>query len=102
MSDLVKQLEQLLISFSDGEWEHGLGITIENIDNPGWLIRIALNDTAHESLVVEPRIVQRSEHDWLDVRTELEGHDKILQCACGPRNLSEALTTLLGLLGQPK
>ena len=24
----------------DGDWEHGFGITIETLDNPGWCVKI--------------------------------------------------------------
>lgn len=102
MSDLVKRLERLLVSLSDGEWEHGLGITIENLDNPGWLIRIALNGTPFEHLSVEPLMKERSENDWVHIKTEIEGHDRFLVCTCGPENLSEALTSALSALGQPE
>ena len=29
----------------DGDWEHGLGIRIESLDNPGWSVRIDLKGT---------------------------------------------------------
>lgn len=101
MSDLVQRLERLFVSLADGEWEHGFGITIEGLDNPGWSIRIALSGTKFEYLVVDPRRIERSEHDWIHVFTETVGHDRFLRCACGPTNLSEALAIVLSLLDQP-
>jgi hypothetical protein len=29
----------------DGDWEHDLGVRIESLDNPGWLVRIDLKGT---------------------------------------------------------
>ncbi len=29
----------------NGDWEHCYGITIENLDNPGWKVDIPLTDT---------------------------------------------------------
>ncbi|QGZ94504.1 Imm53 family immunity protein [Terricaulis silvestris] len=101
MTDLVKRLEQLLVSLSDGEWEHGLGITIENLDNPGWSIRVCLDGTPFDHLIVSPRMTERSDRDWIHLATEKNGHDTFLVCACGPENLSEALATILDLLDQP-
>jgi hypothetical protein len=98
VTDLVRRLEQLLVSLSNGEWEHDMGITIENLDNPGWLIRISLNGTEFQDISVDPRIVERSEHDWLQVKTEIDDHDKFLTSACGPQNLREALEVMFAIL----
>jgi hypothetical protein len=49
-------LEQWYQAQCDGEWEHGRGITIETVDNPGWVVRIHLIGTAHESLATDQRL----------------------------------------------
>lgn len=49
----------------DGYWEHGHGITIETLDNPGWLVRIDIGDTALENTPMEPVKRERSDKDWI-------------------------------------
>lgn len=39
----------------DADWEHGWGIRITTLDNPGWMIEVELAGTAFESKVVEER-----------------------------------------------
>jgi hypothetical protein len=44
----LKLLQQWYKSQCDGDWEHRFGIHIETLDNPGWLVKIDLEDTAVE------------------------------------------------------
>lgn len=71
----------------DGDWEHGYGINIETLDNPGWRVRINLAGTELENRASERSEVHRSEHDWV-VLTPEPGE---WSAACGPLNLGEAL-----------
>jgi hypothetical protein len=81
-------LEAWYASRCDGEWEHGYGISIETLDNPGWRVRIALHDTPKESQTLERQRIQRqNENDWIQYWAE----DKTFHIACGPLNLSEAV-----------
>ena len=48
-SDLAS-LEEWYSSLYDGDWEHGLGIKIESLDNPGWSVTINLADTELEEM----------------------------------------------------
>lgn len=38
-------LESWLNSQVDGQWEHQYGVSIESLDNPGWLVKIDLTGT---------------------------------------------------------
>jgi hypothetical protein len=98
LSDQISRLERLFASLCDGDWEHGQGITIENLDNPGWTIRISLSGTRFAHLALPATMTERTEDDWIHVSIVRENHDTLLQCACGPRNLSEALDVVLDLL----
>jgi hypothetical protein len=71
----------------DGEWEHGYGISIGTLDNPGWHVSIDLTDTALAAQDVPRQEVHRSEHDWYTVRRE----DGAFHAYCGPLNLGEVL-----------
>lgn len=66
-------LEKLQVWFQnqcDGDWEHGYGIQIETLDNPGWAITINLEGTSaffnREFDVKE----DKSESDWYIIKVE--------------------------------
>lgn len=48
----------------NGDWEHGNGIRIGTLDNPGWYITISLLDTELEDKAFQTIAVERSEVDW--------------------------------------
>ena len=70
------------------DWEHNYGITINNIDNPGWLVEIDLQDTQLYNKPFQKIDVQRKqESDWFvceKTRGQFIGY-------CGPNNLEELL-----------
>jgi len=45
MSSLQK-LQNWYLSECNGDWEHSFGVHIETLDNPGWLIKIDLEETS--------------------------------------------------------
>ena len=71
----------------DGDWEHGYGVRIETLDNPGWSVRIELDGTEWAATPLDRTETHRSEHDWLIIwKDGPEFH-----AATGPLNLGEAL-----------
>jgi hypothetical protein len=54
----------------DGDWEHGSGVKIETLDNPGWSIEINLYETELEKREFNKLVVERSENDWLHCKIE--------------------------------
>jgi len=80
-------LEQWYLRQCNGEWEHGFGVEISTIDNPGWSATIGLHDTAKQDAVF-PRVkIDRGHDDWIHYWAEKEE----FQIRCGPLNLSEAI-----------
>lgn len=71
----------------DGDWEHGFGISIGTLDNPGWSIRVSLEDTELEDAVFQPLTIDRSETDWLHCRVQ----DHRFEGFGGVANLEEIL-----------
>lgn len=45
MNSALSQLQEWYLSQCDGDWEHGYGVSIITLDNPGWSISINLEDT---------------------------------------------------------
>jgi hypothetical protein len=83
----IQRLQEWFASQCDGDWEHGEGITIETLDNPGWSVDIELSGTPLEERDFESVQIERSEHDWVHVTST---GDK-LKIRCGPKNLEEGL-----------
>ena len=42
MTSALRKLQSWYQAQCDEDWEHGEGITIETLDNPGWSLEIAL------------------------------------------------------------
>lgn len=83
----VAWLQAWFASNCDGDWEHQEGIEIGTLDNPGWRVRINLTGTALEGCVFDWRKRERSEHNWIQWRSDGSNFD----AACGCLNLEEAL-----------
>lgn len=49
----------------DGDWEHARGVVIDTLDNPGWAVRIDLQETDLAEREYSPQQVDRDEHDWV-------------------------------------
>ena len=49
----------------NGEWEHTSGVTIESLDNPGWMVSIDLIGTPLEDREMAAVREERSESDWI-------------------------------------
>lgn len=41
----LSRLQQWYLNQCNGDWEHSYGIQIDNLDNPGWTVKIDLVDT---------------------------------------------------------
>lgn len=63
--DILKWLQEWYKSNCDGDWEHMYGITINNVDNPGWRVEIELVDTKENDKVFNKIQYDNSDGDWL-------------------------------------
>lgn len=48
----------------NGDWEHGYGIRIESLDNPGWSITIDTSNTKNVLADMEWHLIELSDNDW--------------------------------------
>ena len=88
----ISLLEKWYFERCNGDWEHSWGVKIETLDNPGWRLRINLNETRAENRVLERTRIDRSENDWMMYWVE----ERVFHAACGPLNLSEAIKVFIG------
>jgi len=81
----------------NGDWEHGNGVHVETLDNPGWHVKIDLNDTDLEDIffpIVKYGVGKDSEPDddnWLVCKVE----DNIFHGHGGPEKLEEIFKRFL-------
>ena len=68
MSDELSWLQQWYSAHCDGEWEHGFGVTIETLDNPGWSVKIDVEGTELASTPFEPAKTAVSDTNWVHCR----------------------------------
>lgn len=72
----------------DGDWEHGVGIRLTTLDNPGWMITIRLDETTLDGCILEMVTDETSDDDWIHYWAD----GQIFRAACSPRNLNRALS----------
>ena len=104
--DRLAALEAWYAAHCDGEWEHGYGVSIDTIDNPGWevLIDIPRGELKvpldwkfgeFEGEAEEPR------PDWVECRLEpgKPADDIVVFNGCsGPRGLGELIRLFLSIV----
>lgn len=94
-ADVLKRLEDWYLGECNGDWEHSYGVTIETLDNPGWIVKVDLSETAWENLEVARQITQRSEDDWIQIEVS---DSRFVGCG-GAKNLAEMIEGFLALVG---
>lgn len=64
-TDLLTKLCEWYAEQCNGDWEHGMGVLIDTLDNPGWSVKIDLRETASEKHDFETIKFKESESNWL-------------------------------------
>lgn len=85
--DELAWLQAWFVQQCDGDWKHEFGIDIKTLDNPGWSVDIALQNTDLDGLGFSPVVIERSETDWVHCKVR-EGK---FQGSGGPGNLGELI-----------
>ena len=68
--EILNWIENWYAAQCDGYWEHHYGITISNIDNPGWDLVIDISGTELEGLEIPYSLVKKTEEDWYGLKVE--------------------------------
>ncbi len=48
----------------DGDWEHGFGVHISTLDNPGWTLDIDITETELDGLEIDYQLDEKTDADW--------------------------------------
>lgn len=85
--DNFQWLMHWYLSNCDGDWEHGNGINIGTIDNPGWYLKITIGETNLSKKEFPPVEISRSENNWIFCTVKQD----IFEGFGGPLNLEELI-----------
>ncbi len=91
MGDTLEQLQEWFADHCDGDWEHGNGVKIDSLDNPGWSLAISLAGTPLEGKTIEKVRHERSEADWIWLWVE----EDVFNGCGGAGNLREIVSAFL-------
>lgn len=89
--DLLQRLQRWYTINCNGDWEHGYGISITNVDNPGWVVSIELKDTCVREVTFDYQTVERTTTNWVGYSVK----DGVFEGSGGPENLTEILSYFL-------
>ncbi|MEV0951836.1 immunity 53 family protein [Promicromonospora sp. NPDC050249] len=93
MSEL-KALQEWYAQMSDGDWEHEFGISIETLDNPGWVVSIDLEGTPLDGHECDLD-AEFADGEWIRMTSD----GKKFKIACGPRSLDRAIRAFARFAG---
>jgi hypothetical protein len=90
--DALRRLQAWYHAQCDGDWEHGEGIHIGTLDNPGWTLDVALADTPlADKPFAEMKTDYEHETEWLTCFLR----DGKFMGRCGPQKLEEMIAIFL-------
>jgi len=89
--DTLHEIQKWYFSQCDGDWEHTYGLSLGTLDNPGWTLRIELQDTDLEDVPFNEVSDTEPEHEWYHCKKE----GPILKAYCGPLMLDTVLKIFL-------
>ena len=93
----LEDLQEWYLSQCNDDWEHAYGISIRNIDNPGWSLSVDLTDTYLELVQFKETSygigseANLSGHNWAICKVE----DQKFIGYGGPNKLEELITAFL-------
>jgi hypothetical protein len=91
-SDPLKGLQDWYCSQCNGDWEHGYGVSIEKLDNPGWSLKIELKETSlSDRALEEVAFGGEDKNDWYRCRVR----GRVFEAYCRPTRLSDVITIFL-------
>ena len=93
--DPLSALQQWYQAQCNGDWEHGCGIKIDTLDNPGWRLTIHLTGTSAEKKGFEEVRIDTPEDDGRWLRCWVDRPSATFESACGPLMLNESIRVFL-------
>lgn len=82
-----ERLQCWFLSQCNGDWEHGLGISVSTLDNPGWQIQIDLEGSTLEETEFPKTVEMKSAAEWIHASRE----GNLVKISCNPEQFDRAL-----------
>lgn len=71
VTNILSWLEKWYALNCNGDWEHGYGVHITTLDNPGWHVEMDLKDTYLSDIKPQEMIsIDNGENDWRSYKIE--------------------------------
>lgn len=93
-SNTLNDFQTWYDSHCDGDWEHDWRVRISTLDNPGWDVRVNLDDTETPN-ALERVDVERGPNDWYSCWVR----ERVFYGVGGPANLAAILELFLSWVG---
>jgi hypothetical protein len=99
----LQRLQAWYLSQCNDDWEHGYGVKIDTLDNPGWSLTVDLDGTSLEERKFSEiaygigKEAVAGSGEWLHCRLE----EKKFKAYGGPRKLEEMLEIFLRWAEEP-
>ncbi len=87
MNEDIAFLQRWFSVHCDGDWEHGSGIKLSSLENPGWSLEVNLLGAELEDVLTPHVVVERGELDW----THAWSDGRTFNAVGGPENLAEII-----------
>ena len=91
MTSSLGRLQAWYHRHCNGEWEHGYGVEIGTLDNPGWTLRIDLRGTSLQGRTDPPPSSIQDDNVWWNYKIE----DEQFRAAGGPLELERLIISFL-------
>ena len=95
--DEIARLQRWYLRHCDSDWEHGAGINISTLDNPGWSVSVNLDGTELDGKAFDEISVDITETDWVRIWVR----DSKFEGFCGPEQLTAVLLSFLTWAEEP-
>ncbi len=101
IASTLDRLARWYASRCDGEWEHGFGVRIDTLDNPGWSVKINLEGTPLAERPFEKIVEGEEDENYADGGKQIGPwmtcfvKQKVWHAVCDPSQLDRALTRFL-------
>jgi hypothetical protein len=96
LMDQLTWLSQWYAKQCNGEWKHGYGVKIDTMDNPGWMLRINLEETELENRPFQGRQSGEVSEQYDPAQVEswwlCRVEKKQLVAYCGAHDLNAAIS----------
>jgi hypothetical protein len=89
--NVLQELEIWYQSQCNDKWEHAHGVEIGTLDNPGWELRVNLNETNLANRTFNEINELQHDDEWMKCWVE----NKQFRAVCGPKRLEGVLRVFL-------